>query len=165
MSDPRGSGAQRRKAAKLAKAERLASELGGADDFDALPPLDTILEDPDLALEYGRRALLISLDQICHSRNLPTLERWRLIKDFTATLGMTHNRAAIESRTKKLEGALRERKANAGVVKVESGKTVKRPATARGSAPPGPRALPDDASVTPAPDAPAETDDGGEPTE
>lgn len=144
-SPKRPSGAAKRKAAREKKDAELDGEVGGSEDFEVLGDPD--LTDPSTALEYVRRAQLIAFGQICRSKTIPTRERWRLIKEYGAVLGMTHNRAELEARTKKLEGLLKAKQA-AGAVRFERG--VKKPPTARGGAP---------APLKPVDDGPPDIDD------
>ncbi len=134
------SGAARRKEKRLKSDAELDSETGGGEAFDVLGEPD--LDDPATALEYVRRAQLIAFSQICKSRTLPQRERWRLIKELSAVVGMTSNRSALESRTAKLEKMLKA-KQQAGAVRDERGPVAK-PATARGQRRP-PKIVPADA--------------------
>jgi hypothetical protein len=121
--------ASERKELAAKKAEELTSATGGWQDFVALgdPPID----DPDTILEYARKTLAVTLGQVCRDKKLPRLTRWRFIREITAALGMTHNRGKIESRTKKLEATMVERKQSAAI-QVVDGSTVEIPETARG---------------------------------
>lgn len=127
LAAKRLSGAKRRQIARASLDRRLKSELGKPDAYARLgePPVD----DPATGLEYVRRVQLTALAEVARS-TLPQLEKWRLIKDMSATIGMTHNRAALEARLKKLEGKLREQR-QAGAVRLEPGASVQRPPTAR----------------------------------
>lgn len=132
----RPSGAQRRKAEREAREKRLASEVGGGEDFDVLGEPD--LSDPDVGLAYVRKAQLIAFAQICRSRALPQMERWKLIREHAATLGMTHPRSSLEARTQRIEKLMGE-KTQSPAVRWETG--VQKPPTARGMRR-GPRPLP-----------------------
>jgi hypothetical protein len=101
----------------------------GADAFDVLGDPD--LDNPDLALDYVRRAQLIAFGQIIRSRDIAAKDRWRLIREHAAVLGMTHPRAALESRLKRLESN-GPKKRGAAAVKHEAPDAVVRPETARG---------------------------------
>lgn len=148
------SGAQQRKLKKLrdqahAKLDtHVVNEDGerdeyGVEDFLALDKPD--FNDPATALEFVRKAQLVAFYQICTARGLPIIERWKLIREMSGAMGLTHNRAEVESRTKGLEKALRDKKM-AGSVTMVPGKAIAKPSTARGSRPPGPRSVPDDPS-------------------
>lgn len=130
----RTSGAAKRRAAKDALGIRLASEVADPAAYTVLgkPPVD----DPATGLKYVRQVQLVALGEIAGAR-LGQLEKWRLIKDMSATIGMTHNRAALEERLKRLELSLKEQR-RSGAVRIAPASEIARPATARQieSAPP-----------------------------
>src|SRR5688572_5048741 len=109
MSDKQPSGAQNRKRARLAKEASRKVKLP-VSDFRALPFPD--LNDLNDGLVYARNCGLVALHQIVNTSNdeLDPLTRWKLIKDFIATLGMTWQRSSAEAKLKKLTEA---RSANA----------------------------------------------------
>jgi hypothetical protein len=53
---------------------------------------------PMKALLYGTDALVIALFEIVNDPLLPAEQRWRLISDCVAKLGMTHAKAAVQQR-------------------------------------------------------------------
>lgn len=149
-------GNQRRKLRAAKKEKQLLGETGGGEAYDVLGDPD--IESPAYALDYVRKAQLIAFGQICRSRTLPQMERWRLIKEHGATIGMTYSRSSMESKVKGMEAALKER-SQSGSIQVAAGASIKRPPTARGG-PRGPRALAPEDLAGPEPGS----DDGeGEP--
>ena len=124
------SGFARRKVVKERLERRLTSEVRDPRAYEKLgePPVD----DPATGLEYVRKVQLIALSEIARAK-LGQLEKWRLIKDMGATIGMTHNRAALETRLASLERKLRDKRQLGGAMRVEVGTSVKRPSTARGA--------------------------------
>jgi hypothetical protein len=122
------SGAQKRKL-KREREDAERREVLGIDGeskeheaFAELGPPD--LNNPDTALDFTRKYLLISLHQIGVDPSLPARDRWRMIKDTAQAIGMTHPRASIESKFKKLKSK-REEKAK------QKAPNVARPPTAR----------------------------------
>lgn len=152
------SGAANRRRA-FAKEEGEEDERAGGDDGEWAKEFDQAgrpdLENAGADLDYVRKLQLICLRQMVTTPRPTSRQRecWRSLKEMSAVVGMTSNRAQLESKVKKLEAALKAR-ADAGnaIVRSEPGSKVKRPPTARGSAPPGPRAIPPDA-------VPADDDD------
>lgn len=153
------SGAQKRKR-KHAKAEALVAAGASApppDDDDAPKRDDGAwakefedagkpdLENPGTDLDYVRRLQLICLRQMATVAFPPIAqqEAWRRIKDMSATVGMTSNRAQLEAKVKKLEAALKAR-TQIGAVHMEPSTNVEKPANARGMRR-GPRPIPPDA--------------------
>lgn len=127
-----------------------------ARDFEEAGKPD--LENPGTDLDYVRRLQLICLRQMATTAFPPIAqqEAWRRIKEMSAVVGMTSNRAQLEAKVRKLEAALAERKTHGSIVKTQTGASIKRPPTARGATPPGPRAVPEDATVSDAPGSPEE---------
>lgn len=120
-----------------------------AADFRAAGKPD--LENPGTDLDYVRKLQLIALHQMATTPFPSAAQRncWQRIREMSAVVGMTSNRAQLEAQVRRLEKALAERRQSGAIVKVQKGSVVKRPSTARGAAPPGPRAVPEDATVTP----------------
>jgi hypothetical protein len=112
------------------------------------------LDDPGTDLDYTRKLQLIVLEQMA-TEPFPTpaqRETWKRIREMSAVVGMTSNRAQLESKVRKLQGALAARRDTAaGALRMEPGAKIKKPKTARGMSPPGPRAIPPDAVVEPPP--------------
>lgn len=106
------------------------------------------LENPGSDLDYVRKLQLIALRQMVTTPYATVRQRecWRHIKEMSATVGMTSNRAQLEAKVKRLEAALKARQdAGNTIVRVEKGSKIKRPPTARGQQLPGPRDIPKDA--------------------
>jgi hypothetical protein len=143
-----GAAGRRRAREKAEAAEEAASPDDGAwaEEFKSAGAPD--LENPGQDLDYVRKLQLIALKQMVTTPKPTPRQRecWRSLKEMSAVVGMTSNRAQLEAKVKKLEAALKQR-ADTGnnIARVESGAKVKRPPTARGAAPPGPRAIPPDA--------------------
>lgn len=141
------SGAARRREKKAEerekKAEREALEgenPAWAEEFRQAGKPD--LENPDTDLDYVRRLQLVALRQMA-TTPFPTAAQtqcWQRIKDMSATVGMTSNRAALEAKVKRLEGQLKSRREAGGAAKVVKGSEVQRPETARGGRT-GPRSV------------------------
>lgn len=132
---------------EAAREEADDADVSWAEDFKQAGEPD--LENAGTDLDYVRKLQLICLKQVATTPN-PTKAQtacWARIKEMAAVVGMTSNRAQLETKCKKLEKALSARTANAhaGIARLEPGAKVKRPSTARGAAPPGPRAIPPDA--------------------
>ena len=105
------------------------------------------LENPGTDLAYVRKLQMTCLHQMA-TTPFPTLaqqEHWRRVNEHSKSVGMTSNRALLEAKVKQLEAALKARQAAAGAVRIVPASSVKKPPTARGMAPPGPRAIPPDA--------------------
>ncbi len=116
-----------------------------ADEFKEAGTPD--LENPGTDLDYTRKLQLICLRQMA-TTPFPTLaqmECWRRINEMSKSVGMTSNRAQLEASVKKLGKALKAQTVQAGAITIVPGHTVKKPSTARGMSPPGPRAIPPDA--------------------
>lgn len=133
----RESGAAGRKRRRAAANAALDEEFDDGSAYDVLGLPD--VKDPSTALDYVRKAQLIAFGEVCRSKTLPQRERWKLIREMGAVIGMTHNRADLESRTKNLEAKLNKEKP-VGAVRFEPGSKVAKPPTARGGAR-GPRSL------------------------
>lgn len=121
---PKKSGAENRRAKREALKASLieqAKAIGLVFVDPANPaavPVDGVLDDsagafaqlgePDLgspatALDYVRKAQLIAFSQICKSTRIDEVTRWKLIKEHSAVLGITHPRSKLESEFKKLK--------------------------------------------------------------
>lgn len=153
-----GAAKRRKKHEREEAAERAASvEDDGkwAKDFEVAGKPD--LENPGTDLDYVRKLQLIVLHQAATTPH-PTKAQtatWSRIREMSAVVGMTSNRAQLEAKVRRLEKLLAEKKQDSGIVKVVPGSKVKKPPTARGQST-GPRVVPDGASVTSPPDEPHE---------
>ena len=112
------------------------------------------LENPGTDLDYVRKLQLISLRQMATTAKPSKLQQdcWRRIREMSAVVGMTSNRAQLEAKVRKLEKLLSERQAAGSAVVEVAGSRIKRPPTARGAAPPGPRSIPPDAVADDSPE-------------
>lgn len=91
-------------ASLVAREEQLSSGLGNAEYCErAAKELGAPPTEPKDALVFARRALLLNLPNILSDSALSTKERTFLLNDTCAKLGMTHDRAEIESLAKRLE--------------------------------------------------------------
>lgn len=136
---PPSGAAIRRKAREREEAARAGEPDDGkwAEEFETAgqPSLD----DPGTDLDYTRRLQLIALRQMA-TTPFPTVAQekcWRRIREMSAVVGMTSNRAQLEASVRRLKKQLEARQQSGSVVEV-AGSSVKRPPTARGG-PRGPR--------------------------
>jgi hypothetical protein len=140
-------GRRKRREKEEAAEEALSPDDGAwANEFKEAGSPD--LTNPGEDLDYVRKLQLIALRQMVTTPKPTPRQRecWRSLKEMSAVVGMTSNRAQLEAKVKKLEAALKARaESGNAIARVEPGSKVKRPSTARGSAPPGPRAIPLDA--------------------
>ncbi len=109
------------------------AEDGGkwAEAFKAAGSPD--LNNPDTDLDYVRKLQLIATEQMV-TTPFPTYRQeqcWRRLKEMSAVVGMTSNRAALESKVRRLEAELRSTRAQGAVV-IKPGAEVKRSPRARG---------------------------------
>lgn len=101
------------------------------------------LENAGTDLDYVRKLQLICLRQMACTA-FPTLGQqnlWRRIKDMSATVGMTSNRAQLESKVKKLTKALEKHQQPSTIQEVK-GSSIVWPSNARGGMT-GPRSVSD----------------------
>jgi len=163
------SGAEKRRRAKEKRIAALVAELtelgyqapvqqpavpADPEDFaaDFQEAGDPDLEDPGTDLSYVRKLQLIALRQMATTQDPSPQQQalWKRIREMSAVVGMTSNRAALESEVKRLRALLEDRKAKLGTAKMVTGASVALPATARHSGRArGPRPLPDDGSGPP----------------
>jgi|SRR5215831_15930199 len=138
------SGAQNRKRAReRANAAAKPGQRDWSKEFADLGEPD--LEDPSSALVYARRVNLLCIRMVATSPFLTLADqaRLRMLKDFIATLGMTHSRSTIEGRVKSVEAKLAGARKRTGAIKLEPANAIARPETARGRrGARGPRPLP-----------------------
>lgn len=99
----------------------------GVAELEALGMPD--LEDPHSALVYARQVALVCMHQIATDKVLSSRERWRMLKDFIATLGMTHSRSAVEQKLKDVLKQKEKRRDPSGGMEPING--ISRPPTAR----------------------------------
>lgn len=159
------SGAEKR---KRAREKRIAALLGELEDLGYEPPAaaapespndgpgsafaeefqdagELDLDDPGTDLSYVRKLQLIALRQMATTPDPPPQQQalWKRIREMSAVVGMTSNRAALESEVKRLRGLLEDQKTKLGTAKMVPGASVPLPATARDSGRSrGPRPLP-----------------------
>jgi hypothetical protein len=91
------------------------------------------LDNPGTDLDWTRKLQLICLHQMA-TTPFPTTRQqdcWQRIRAMSAVVGMTSNRAQLESKTKKLEKMLTE-KSQGGGVRFEDGAKVAKSPNARG---------------------------------
>lgn len=152
--------AKKKKAYEKAEAERTNSYgeewLGDhwklddgkwAKDFEAAGKPD--LQNPGMDLDYTRKLQLICLRQMA-TTPFPTRaqhEAWRRIKEMSATVGMTSNRAQLEAKVKRLSKQLATQ-TQSGTITEVSGKGFKKNPEARGGMT-GPRSIESDTSDKP----------------
>lgn len=121
-------GAEQRAADEEARRKR---EVSLVDDGSAYPDLtESDRDNPETGLMYVRKCQMVAFAQICKAV-LPFLEKAKLIREFSAVIGMTHPRAALETKASKLESG-QNRGRVAGSARIE--KRVAKPDTARGAA-------------------------------
>lgn len=110
-------------------------------EFLEAGPID--LENPDTDLAYVRKLQLIVLRQMATTPHPSKAQQdaWRRIREMSAVVGMTSNRAKLEADLRSLKKQLAQYQEQSGALKVMKGSEVKRPPTARGRTR-GPRALP-----------------------
>jgi hypothetical protein len=163
---PRLSGAQRRrrehereeKAARAtARAKARGGGRGNAESDTAPAPLDEDdswaqefeeagepdLANPDTDLDYVRKLQLIVMRQMATTArpSKPQQDAWRRIREMSAVVGMTANRAKLEAEVRSLKKMLSQYQQMGGAIKLEKGSDVPRSPTARGRRR-GPRLLP-----------------------
>lgn len=105
------------------------------------------LENPDTDLSYVRKLQMIALRQMA-TTPFPSIAQqgtWRRIREMSAVVGMTSNRASLEARVKKLQKSLGERQQVSTIIEVP-GSSITKPDTARGGSK-GPRPIPEDPLV------------------
>lgn len=144
------SGAEKQREKKSAEREqddgKWAAEFLEAGDPD--------LANPDTDLDYIRKLQLVVTRQMARTP-FPTsaqIETWKRIKEMSAVIGLTSNKAKLEAKIRKLEGLFAQQR-QAGAVRWEPGASIKKPPTARGGAR-GPRPLPDGLLLDPPSDEP-----------
>lgn len=106
---------------------------------------DPDLDDPGTDLSYVRKLQLIALRQMATTQDPPPQQQalWKRLREMSAVVGMTSNRAALEAEVKRLRAVLEDRKAKLGTAKMVPGASVPLPATARDSGRSrGPRSVP-----------------------
>lgn len=102
-------------------------------------------DNPDTDLAYVRKLQLIVLRQMATTARPPKPQQdaWRRIREMSAVVGMTSNRAKLEADVRDLKKKLARFKDKATALQTEPSGNVPRPPTARGRKR-GPRPLPDD---------------------
>jgi hypothetical protein len=115
-----------------AAAEPTADDDGWAQEFREAGNPD--LENPDTDLDYVRKLQLIVLRQMASTAHPPKAQQdaWRRIREMSAVVGMTSNRAKLEADVRALKKMLSSYQARGGAINVEEGSKVLRPHTARG---------------------------------
>lgn len=119
------------------------------------------LDDVGLGLSYVRKLQMIVIRQMAVTPFPGPAQRetWKRIQAMGATIGMTHNRAGVESEVKNLKAMIAERKQGTSFVTEESGSKIAKPSTARGQRRGGPRPIPADALPPDPTDADEEPED------
>lgn len=155
---PRLSGAQRRKQRMEREEAKAAVPPAPSPAEELLPPAAVAhwakefteagrpdLENPDTDLAYVRKLQLICLRQMATTAQPPKEQQdaWRRIREMSAVVGMTSNRAKLEAEVRSLKKAMAHYQQQGGAMKLEKGSDVPRPSTARGRRR-GPRLLPTD---------------------
>lgn len=124
-----------------------SSDDGDPGDFAAAfrDAGDPDLDDPGTDLSYVRKLQLIALRQMATTQDPPPQQQalWKRIREMSAVVGMTSNRAALEAEVKRLRAVLEDQRAKLGTAKMVPGASVPLPATARDSGRSrGPRPVP-----------------------
>lgn len=112
-----------------------------AEEFEEAGQID--LNNPDTDLDYVRKLQLIVLRQMAMTAHPSKAQQdtWRRIREMSAVVGMTSNRAKLEADLRALKKTLAHYQEQGGALKFAKGDELKRPPTARGRKR-GPRLLP-----------------------
>jgi hypothetical protein len=112
-----------------------------AQEFEEAGDVD--LENPDTDLAYVRKLQLICLRQMATTAN-PSRQQeaaWRRIREMSAVVGMTSNRAKLEADVKALKAALKKHEERGSAMNIGAGASIPKSPGARGQRR-GPRPLP-----------------------